>query len=197
MMSDYDRLTLLFAPDGTVRIPDADVELAGREEIRARGHRPPAVVACLVQTTHLGTIAELVERNNGIFGRCWCIGCHRNAARKTSAIARSSRTGSAQVALTPRSSLTTTAPRKGGCQYGSPQELPGIKQQREYDKDAAASRLADHLLRTLRAVRVHSRPAGWQARADPEHGGRSDLSLGCLASAGCMTSPTRLDTKLL
>jgi ketosteroid isomerase-like protein len=56
MMRDYDRLTLLFTPDGTLRILDAHVELAGREEIRAWGKRVPAVVDYLVQTTHPGTI---------------------------------------------------------------------------------------------------------------------------------------------
>lgn len=56
MMRDYDRLTLLFTPDGTLRIPYADIELAGREEIRAWGKRVPAVVDYFVQTTHPGTI---------------------------------------------------------------------------------------------------------------------------------------------
>jgi ketosteroid isomerase-like protein len=56
MMRDYDRLTLLFTPDGTLRIPHADIELAGREEIRAWGKRVPTVVDYLVQTTHPGTI---------------------------------------------------------------------------------------------------------------------------------------------
>ncbi len=56
MMRDYDRLASLFTPDGTLRIPDANVELAGREEIRAWGKRVPAVVDYLVQTTHPGTI---------------------------------------------------------------------------------------------------------------------------------------------
>ena len=31
MMRDYDRLASLFTPDGALRIPDASVELAGRE----------------------------------------------------------------------------------------------------------------------------------------------------------------------
>jgi ketosteroid isomerase-like protein len=56
MMRDYDRLTVLFTPDGTLRIPDAGVDLAGREEIRAWGKRVPAVVDYLVQTAHPGTI---------------------------------------------------------------------------------------------------------------------------------------------
>ena len=56
MMRDYDRLASLFTPDGALRIPDANVELAGRGEIRAWGERVPAAVAYLVQTTHPGTI---------------------------------------------------------------------------------------------------------------------------------------------
>ena len=56
MMRDYDRLASLFTPGGALRIPDANVELASREEIRAWGERVPAVVDYLVQTTHPGTI---------------------------------------------------------------------------------------------------------------------------------------------
>jgi ketosteroid isomerase-like protein len=56
MMRDYDRVTSLFTPGGALRIPDAGVELAGREEIRAWGERVPAVVDYLVQTAHPGTI---------------------------------------------------------------------------------------------------------------------------------------------
>jgi ketosteroid isomerase-like protein len=56
MMRDYDRVTSLFTPDGALRMPYANVELAGREEISAWGKRVPAVVDYLVQTTHPGTI---------------------------------------------------------------------------------------------------------------------------------------------
>ncbi len=56
VMQDYDRLASLFTPDGALRIPDADVELAGREEIRAMGERREALVDYLVQITHPGTI---------------------------------------------------------------------------------------------------------------------------------------------
>jgi ketosteroid isomerase-like protein len=56
MMRDYGRLASLFTPDGTLRIPDAGVELAGRDEIRAWGERVPAVVDYFVQNTHPGTI---------------------------------------------------------------------------------------------------------------------------------------------
>ena len=55
MMRDPARAASLFTPDGALRIPDASVELADREEIRAWGERVPAVVDYLVQTTHPGT----------------------------------------------------------------------------------------------------------------------------------------------
>jgi hypothetical protein len=54
MMRDYARLASQFTPDGALRIPDANVELAGRKEIRAWGERVPAVVDYLVQTTPPG-----------------------------------------------------------------------------------------------------------------------------------------------
>jgi ketosteroid isomerase-like protein len=56
MMRDYGRLAALFTADGVLRIPDAGIELAGREEIRAWGERVPTVVELFVQTTHPGTI---------------------------------------------------------------------------------------------------------------------------------------------
>jgi len=56
MMRDYGRLAALFTADGVLRIPDAGIELADREEIRAWGERVPAVVELFVQTTHPGTI---------------------------------------------------------------------------------------------------------------------------------------------
>ena len=56
MMRDYGRLATLFTADGVLRIPDASIELAGREKIRAWGERVPTVVDLFVQTTHPGTI---------------------------------------------------------------------------------------------------------------------------------------------
>ena len=35
MMCDYDRLALLFTPDGALRMPNVPVELVGREQILA------------------------------------------------------------------------------------------------------------------------------------------------------------------
>ena len=41
MMRDYGRLATLFTADGVLRIPDASIELAAREKIRAWGERVP------------------------------------------------------------------------------------------------------------------------------------------------------------
>ena len=80
--------------------------------------------------------ADLVERNNGIYGGCWCIGYHpecgqrgiRHRAVKEDRV----RTDRAHAALV----FDDDGGAQGWCQYGSPRELPNIKHRREYDKDA-------------------------------------------------------------
>ena len=56
MMRDYDRLALLFIPDGALRMPNVPADLEGREQIRAFGRRLPELVDYLVQNTHPGII---------------------------------------------------------------------------------------------------------------------------------------------
>ncbi|WP_153395666.1 GNAT family N-acetyltransferase [Ornithinicoccus halotolerans] len=80
--------------------------------------------------------AELVERNNGIFGGCWCIGFHPergqpgvdHRATKEDRV----RTDRAHAALV----LDDAGLAQGWCQYGSPAELPKIKHRRGYEQDA-------------------------------------------------------------
>jgi ribosomal protein S18 acetylase RimI-like enzyme len=97
----------------------------------------PFTVAQLDASTW-DAFAELVERNNGIFGGCWCIGWHPEAGRRDvdyrEAKEHRVRTGQAHAALV----LDEAGRAQGWCQYGSPQELPGIKHRRQYDKDAPA-----------------------------------------------------------
>src|SRR5712691_3203793 len=81
--------------------------------------------------------AELVERNNGIFGGCWCMGYHpedsrTDAAHNRAAKERRVHEGRAHAALV----IDEDGSVQGWCQYGSPGELPGIKHRREYDKTA-------------------------------------------------------------
>jgi ribosomal protein S18 acetylase RimI-like enzyme len=80
--------------------------------------------------------AELVERNNGIFGGCWCIGYHPECGQRGISHREVKedrvRTDRAHAALV----LDADGVAQGWCQYGSPEELPGIKHLREYAKDA-------------------------------------------------------------
>jgi GNAT superfamily N-acetyltransferase len=80
--------------------------------------------------------AELVERNNGVFGGCWCIGFHPERGQKgishREVKEERVRTDRAHAALV----FDEDGAAQGWCQYGSPEELPGIKHRREYDKDA-------------------------------------------------------------
>jgi GNAT superfamily N-acetyltransferase len=80
--------------------------------------------------------AELVERNNGVYGGCWCIGHHPENGQGTSQRRATKeervRTDRAHASLV----LDEEGLAQGWCQYGSPEELSGIKHRREYDKDA-------------------------------------------------------------
>ena len=79
--------------------------------------------------------AELVERNNGIFGGCWCIGWHPECGQRgishRDVKEQRVRTGRGHAALV----LDATGQAQGWAQYGSPQELPNIKHRRRYDQE--------------------------------------------------------------
>jgi len=78
--------------------------------------------------------ADLVERNNGIYGGCWCIAFHVEYQRRVSdprtlkeALVRAGRAHAALV-------LDDGGNAQGWCQYGRPGELD-LKHRREYDKN--------------------------------------------------------------
>jgi GNAT superfamily N-acetyltransferase len=81
--------------------------------------------------------AALVERNNGVFGGCWCMGFHPEGVGKgtTSAVNRRRkldrvRAGSAHAALVFDADACV-----GWCQFGVPDEVPRIKSRAAYEKD--------------------------------------------------------------
>lgn len=95
-------------------------------------------MSCTIRPFHASTwhaSAELVERNNGIFGGCCCIGYHPECGQKRISYRATKedqvRTGRAHAALV----LDENGAAQGWWQYGSPEELPGIKHMREYEKD--------------------------------------------------------------
>ncbi len=82
--------------------------------------------------------AALVERNNGIFGGCWCTGFHpedsRNAAHNRAAKEQRVREGQAHAAL-----VFDGDDCVGWCQFGAPGEVPRIKNRAAYEKGQTTS----------------------------------------------------------
>jgi GNAT superfamily N-acetyltransferase len=80
--------------------------------------------------------AELVERNNGIYGGCWCIGYHPECGQRDLNYREVKKdrvkSGRAHAALV----FDKDGRAQGWCQYGSSEELSNLKHKREYDKDA-------------------------------------------------------------
>jgi GNAT superfamily N-acetyltransferase len=100
---------------------------------------PPYRIEALDESTW-PAFAALVERNNGVFGGCWCIGFHpEGVARDAPDLNRERkldrvRTGSAHAAL-----VFDGADCVGWCQFGTPGEVPRIKNRAAYEKEGAAS----------------------------------------------------------
>jgi GNAT superfamily N-acetyltransferase len=101
------------------------------------GGRSPRYTVRPLDASTWAAFADLVERNNGIFGGCWCMGYHDDDSRTDAAQNRAGkerrvREGRAHACLV----IDADGSAQGWCQYGSPAELPRIKHRREYDKDA-------------------------------------------------------------
>ena len=81
--------------------------------------------------------ARLVEKHNGVWGGCWCMGFHIQGPEPKphpphrGQKERRVREGRAHAALVYDGSAAV-----GWCQFGPTEELPGIKHKREYDKDS-------------------------------------------------------------
>ena len=97
----------------------------------------PASTAFRIESLDASTwdaFAELVERNNGVYGGCWCIGYHPECGQRDLSYRAVKedrvRTDRAHAALV----LDEDGAAQGWCQYGSPDELPNIKHARMYAK---------------------------------------------------------------
>ena len=79
--------------------------------------------------------ATLVERNNGIFGGCWCIGFHPEGVdRSGQGEVNRVRSGTTHAAL-----VFDGVGCVGWCQFGSPDEVPRIKNRAAYEKSQTTS----------------------------------------------------------
>ena len=99
---------------------------------------PRYTVKALDQSTWTA-FAVLVERNNGIFGGCWCLGFHpkeswTDVAQKRAAKEQRVREGKAHAAL-----VFDGEDCVGWCQFGAPDEVPRIKNRAAYEKGRTTS----------------------------------------------------------
>jgi GNAT superfamily N-acetyltransferase len=78
--------------------------------------------------------AALVERHNGIWGGCWCMGFHSEGVgrHKTPGQNRAEKQGRVREGRAHAALVYDGAACVGWCQFGSPDELPRIKHKRAY-----------------------------------------------------------------
>ncbi|MCA2218740.1 GNAT family N-acetyltransferase [Jidongwangia harbinensis] len=98
----------------------------------------PYRVAALDGSTW-AAFAALVERHNGVFGGCWCMGFHGGMSRDDPARNRAAkeqrvRQGQAHAAL-----VFDGDDCVGWCQFGTPGEVPQIKNRAAYEKGRTGS----------------------------------------------------------
>lgn len=95
---------------------------------------PSAHTVRSLDTSTWDAFADLVERNNGVYGGCWCIAFHtayqRGLSDPRTLKSQLVHAGEAHAALV----FDHDGRAQGWCQYGSPSEL-GLKHLREYLKD--------------------------------------------------------------
>ncbi len=77
--------------------------------------------------------AELVERNDGVFGGCWCMGFHPDDTR-TPALNRERKRERVRAGTTHAALVFEGDECLGWCQFGTPAELPRIKSRRAYEQ---------------------------------------------------------------
>jgi GNAT superfamily N-acetyltransferase len=83
--------------------------------------------------------AELVERNNGVFGGCWCMGFHdQGPDRNDAAVNRKRKLERVRNGTTHAALVFDGSDCLGWCQFGPPSELPRIKSRAQYEKGPMA-----------------------------------------------------------
>jgi len=80
--------------------------------------------------------AALVEANNGVFGGCWCMGFHPDDSRNDADLNRERKLARVKAGTTHAALVFDDDQCVGWCQFGSPDELPKIKNRKEYEKSA-------------------------------------------------------------
>jgi GNAT superfamily N-acetyltransferase len=80
-----------------------------------------------------------VERNNGVFGGCWCVGFHAEGGEKNTnpSLNRDRKLARIREGTTHAALVFDGEDCMGWCQFGSPDELPRIKNRAAYEKGRA------------------------------------------------------------
>lgn len=101
--------------------------------------------------------AALVERNNGVWGGCWCMSFHAEGVGKDRAPEENRRDKQARVLRGEAHAALVFDGETcvGWCQFGSPAELPRIKARRAYEAEATAP--ADWRITCLFVDKAHRR----------------------------------------
>ncbi|EAP98094.1 GCN5-related N-acetyltransferase [Janibacter sp. HTCC2649] len=83
--------------------------------------------------------ATLVEANNGVWGGCWCMNFHPEGFGTTPSVSgnRAAKEAHTRAGTVHQMLVYAGEQCVGWCQFGSPVELPNIKNSRAYEKDAA------------------------------------------------------------
>ena len=77
--------------------------------------------------------ARLVEANNGVFGGCWCMGFHADDSRDA-ASNRERKLARVRAGTTHAALVFDGDECVGWCQFGSPDEVPTVKNRAAYEK---------------------------------------------------------------
>jgi hypothetical protein len=85
--------------------------------------------------------AALVERNNGVFGGCWCMGFHSEGVGKetTPALNHKRKLQRVRAGTTHAALVFDGSDCLGWCQFGTPTEVPKIKSRAAYEKGVTTS----------------------------------------------------------
>ncbi|HTG46555.1 MAG TPA: GNAT family N-acetyltransferase [Actinomycetota bacterium] len=78
--------------------------------------------------------AALVERNNGIFGGCWCMGFHDDDDKNSAGVNRRRKLARVKAGTAHAALVFHGDDCVGWCQFGSPEEVSKIKNRAAYEK---------------------------------------------------------------
>jgi GNAT superfamily N-acetyltransferase len=100
----------------------------------------PYTIKALDETTW-DAFAALVEDNNGVFGGCWCIGFHPEGVdrKATPGLNRERKLERVRAGTTHAALVFDGDDCLGWCQFGSPAEVPRIKNRAAYEHGRSSS----------------------------------------------------------